>query len=342
MFSDTLPTASAGPVAGAPADIVALAEASPLAMFLTDAGRPENPLLYVNEAFTRLTGWTAEEVLGRRLPLLEDPRTDAAALERLAAAFVGGAPAVIDAVHHRKRGAPFSARLHLSPVRGAGGRVRHVFGVLTDTGERPVEHGGRDATLLRDFQHRVMNNLQYILSLMDMQARRSSSDEIRDAFRDLRARIDVLAEVYRLLYRDAGETHLDIGSYVGQLALNLSRFYDSDGAVSLSVDTVPVRLDLDQAFPAGLVVTELVVNAFKHAFDGTRPGRIAVRVELPAPGRLAVTVADNGPGLPPPEARDGKRLGMTIVHSLARQMGGSVEVNSEDGLSVTLTVPLPG
>ena len=207
--------------------------------------------------------------------------------------------------------------------------------------DAPPDPAGREATLLRDFQHRVMNNLQYILSLLDMQARRSSSDEIRDAFRDLRARIDVLAEVYRLLYRNAGEMHLDIGGYVGQLALNLSRFYDAGGTVALAVDTVPVRLDVDRAFPVGLVVTELVINCFKHAFDGARPGRITVGVDLPSPGRLRVTVADNGPGLPSAVEGGTKRLGMTILHSLARQMGGSVEERSAGGLSVTLSVPLP-
>lgn len=203
-----------------------------------------------------------------------------------------------------------------------------------------ADPAAREATLLRDFQHRVMNNLQFILSLLDMQARRTGSEEIRDAFRDLRARIDVLAEVYRLLYRTSGETTLDIGAYVGALAHNLSRFYDSAGAVTLSVDTVPVHLDLDRAFPTGLVVTELMVNCFKHAFDGGRPGRIAVRVGHAAPDRLAVTVADNGPGLPPAGDDGERRLGMTIVHSLARQMGGTVEVRSEDGLSVTVCVPL--
>ncbi|WP_431860688.1 sensor histidine kinase [Azospirillum sp.] len=206
--------------------------------------------------------------------------------------------------------------------------------------DAPPDPAGREATLLRDFQHRVMNNLQFILSLLDMQARRSSSDEIRDAFRDLRVRIDVLAEVYRLLYRTAGETTLDIGAYVGQLARNLSRFYDGAAAVALTVEAEPVRLDIDRAFPTGLVVTELVVNCFKHAFDGGRAGRIAVRVAQPSPGQLAVTVADDGPGLPPAADDGERRLGMTIVHALARQMGGSVEVSSGDGLSVTLTVPL--
>ncbi|HYH39717.1 MAG TPA: sensor histidine kinase [Azospirillum sp.] len=208
--------------------------------------------------------------------------------------------------------------------------------------DAPPDPAGREATLLRDFQHRVMNNLQFILSLLDMQARRSSSDEIRDAFRDLRVRIDVLAEVYRLLYRTAGETTLDIGAYVGLLAQNLSRFYDASAAVTLSVEVEaePVRLDIDRAFPTGLVVTELVVNCFKHAFDGGRPGRIAVRVAQPSPGQLAVTVADNGPGLAPAADDGERRLGMTIVHALARQMGGSVDVRSGDGLSVTLSVPL--
>ncbi|WP_158284044.1 sensor histidine kinase [Azospirillum sp. TSO22-1] len=199
---------------------------------------------------------------------------------------------------------------------------------------------GHEATLLRDFQHRVMNNLQFILGLLDMQARRSSSDEIRDAFRDLRVRIDVLAEVYRLLYRTSGETTVDVGAYVGQLAHNLSRFYDDSTAVALTVEAEPVRLDIDRAFPTGLVVTELVVNCFKHAFDGGRTGRIAVQVAQPSPDRLAVTVADDGPGLPRTADDGEQRLGMTIVHALARQMGGSVEVRSGDGLSVTLSVPL--
>lgn len=103
---------------------------------ISDPSQPDNPLIYVNDGFQTLTGYTAEDVLGKNCRFLQGARTDPAASERIRTAIRAQRPCVVELVNHRKDGTPFWNRLSITPVRDASGRVTHFIGVQSDITER--------------------------------------------------------------------------------------------------------------------------------------------------------------------------------------------------------------
>ena len=104
-----------------------------------------------------------------------------------------------------------------------------------------------------------------------------------------------------------------------------------------------VKVPLATAVPLGLIVNELLTNALRHAFPEGRPGHVEVVLRRETGSRICVTVRDDGIGLPEGATLEDRRsTGLTIVSSLARQLGASLSLNSKQGLSVCLVVPAPG
>jgi PAS domain S-box-containing protein len=111
---------------------VAAVEAAPVGIVITDPHRPDNPVTYVNAEFSAITGWSADEVLGHALKLLEGPGTDPAAMEEVGAALRDGRVTEVGLLNYRKSGDPFWVRVQIRPVFGADGRLDHVIGSLSD------------------------------------------------------------------------------------------------------------------------------------------------------------------------------------------------------------------
>ncbi len=117
---------------------------------ITDPGQPDNPLVYVNDAFLELTGYSRAEVLGRNCRFLQAPETDAEELGRVGAAVRDGRPVTVELLNARKDGATFWNRLTVSPLRDAAGRLTHFIAIQRDvTYYRALEAGieRRDAEL---------------------------------------------------------------------------------------------------------------------------------------------------------------------------------------------------
>jgi len=113
---------------------------------ITDRRRPDNPLIYVNEGFERLTGYSAAEVLGRNCRFLQGPHTDPAAADEIRRSVREERPSVVELLNHRKDGAPFWNRLSITPVRDDSGAVTHFIGVQSDvTDRRNAEEALRSA-----------------------------------------------------------------------------------------------------------------------------------------------------------------------------------------------------
>lgn len=178
-----------------------------------------------------------------------------------------------------------------------------------------------NALLLRELNHRVRNNLQLIASMLNIQARALRAGE-RDsagasALVAVRNRVDAMALVHgRLLERDLPTVAMR--SYLVELVARLADVWGEGAATEVEVDAV--ELDADVAIPIGLIVSELVCNAFEH---GTRPGRqlaVAVRLEAAGPD-FRLSVRDDGPG---GRIGEGVSMGLSIVRDLARQLGGEL------------------
>jgi len=194
--------------------------------------------------------------------------------------------------------------------------------------------------LLREMEHRVANSLQIIASILMLKARTVTSEETRQHLQDAHQRVMAVAAVQGHLRTSASYDQIEIGPYLSRLCESL--------AASMIGDSRPITLQVlvnggtalsAKAVSLGLIVTELVINALKHAFPKDRPdGRIIVSYEIDG-SDWKLAVSDNGIGKPDvisPPAKGG--LGTTLVKALAQDLDARVEIDSSQaGVNVSLT-----
>lgn len=196
--------------------------------------------------------------------------------------------------------------------------------------------------LLHELNHRVKNELQLVMSLLTLHASRAGEAEARALFKDAISRVRSIADVHATLYRDERVAAVEFGSYLRTLCKRLARTRDTgEGAVALEVSAEDARLDAAQAIPLGLIVNELVTNAFKHAFPNGERGTVTVAFGAAPPGTWRLTVADDGKSAPPTSDAGERRggLGLRLIESLVAQLGGELTITRERGFRAAVSVP---
>ncbi|MCB5176370.1 sensor histidine kinase [Microvirga lenta] len=174
--------------------------------------------------------------------------------------------------------------------------------------------------VLREFQHRVKNNLQTVVSFLALQRRHADTPDSRSRFASVMDRVHAIALAQDQLSFESGVSNVELGDYLRALCSNIDPRRDR---VSIEVETIRgVLLPLDRAVPVGLIVNELVTNSIKYAFDeggGTIRVTFTTNVEH---GEACLAVEDNGRGMGPP--REGG-LGLQLIDALTNQLDGRVE-----------------
>ncbi len=192
--------------------------------------------------------------------------------------------------------------------------------------------------LLREIHHRVKNNLNTVSNLLYLQSQTIEDNQITAAFQESRNRIQTMARVHELLHRSKSLARIDMDAYLKELSADLAEAFPHRSAL-LDTGAPDVKLEIDQAIPCGLIVTELVSNSLKYAFATDRlQNRISI--ELSAQGDdCRLVVADNGAGLPEGLNIDQARsLGLRLVEMLTRQLHGTFEVKSAPGQGTFFSV----
>jgi two-component sensor histidine kinase len=192
------------------------------------------------------------------------------------------------------------------------------------------------AILLQEIQHRVANSLQIIASVILQSARRVQSEEARGYLTDAHSRVMSVATLQKQLAASRlGD--VELRGYFRQLCESIAASMIRDpGQLSLEVDVDDSLVRAEVSVSLGLVVTELVINALKHAFPGGRPGRMVVRYHSQGPN-WNLSVTDDGVGMPKDAASAVPGLGTSIVAALASQLRARVQVNdARPGTTVSL------
>jgi PAS domain S-box-containing protein len=196
--------------------------------------------------------------------------------------------------------------------------------------------------LLKEIHHRVKNNLQIIISLLNLSAARLSDSEVQRMLEDSNQRIRTMAMIHERLYQSEDFERIDFREYTVTLVSELIASHHSGNRIIPRFDLGVDVLSLDLAIPCGLILNELVTNSVKHAFPGSRTGSISIRFEEREDGKYALEVADDGIGLSRKPDLDGmESLGMKLVDVLTQQLDGRLKFHNEGGLTVTVTFPKP-
>lgn len=189
-------------------------------------------------------------------------------------------------------------------------------------------------TLLREIHHRVKNNLQSVWGMMQFERSR-----IRDAYAKTRLnvimeRILVLGSIHQQLYENASLSRIDLAAHLTELVGRVGASLEP-GRIVFALDVETLTCDLETALPLGLITSELIGNAVKHAFPDGRKGTVRVLLHRHDDGNVRLGVFDDGAGL------NGSvpGIGMVLVELLAGQCGASVDVSYPGGCHACITAP---
>ena len=238
------------------------------------------------------------------------------------------------------------------PICDDAGTVLRIAGIADDITEKQLAEDALRAsegqlreslaekeTLLREIHHRVKNNLQIVSSLLHFQGRKLTDPDAAGIIRDGKSRLQAMILVHEQLYRASHLDRIEFGEYIRRLTDEMVRSYESAaGAFELEVTTEPVSLPIETALPLGMIVNELVTNAFKHAHPEGGSGRIEIGLEQ-AGNELKIRVADDGQGIPDSvDFEHPETFGLQLVRNLVSQIDGTISFQHGRGAVATIVL----
>lgn len=193
--------------------------------------------------------------------------------------------------------------------------------------EREVREGrDRAEALLREVNHRVANSLQLVSTFVHMQASAIADGQVRELLRETQARIAAVAQIHRRLYTSHDVNYVEMEEYLEGLIDELRQSLSGKGTTHrICLQADPVRIPTDKAVSVGVIVAELVTNAYKYAYPQGRPGAVRVCLNTMTDGLVRLIVEDDGVGIQKDGAPRGTGLGQKIVRAMAHSLRSSLE-----------------
>ena len=335
--------------------------ATRMPMLITDPAEPDNPIIFANDAFMRLTGYERDEVIGRNCRFLQGGETDRDSVAAIGRAIAEERDIHCELINYRKDGSCFWNSLYVSPVKNSQGKTIYFFASQLDVTEkksrelevrkqkdeiaRLVAEQTKElrealeakTLLLHEVDHRVKNNLQLVSALIKLQTRRIADEEVKSSLLGMLSRVEALSTVHRRLYQSDDVARFDISEFTSDLVGELIGATGRSD-IRAELDLENIKVPAGKAAPIALIINELVTNCLKHAFREDRPGKISVDIHR-MNGDYSVVVEDNGVGM---EGQDlgPETFGRTLVTTLVKQLDGNVSWTTNGGTRVALKLPV--
>jgi PAS domain S-box-containing protein len=230
------------------------------------------------------------------------------------------------------------------PIPDGGSPIAGYRGTLLDvTGHRQQDETYATTicekeTLLKELHHRVKNNMQIISSMLHLQESSVKDPFDQALFQESQNRIRTMALIHEQIYRSKNLAAVDFGEYLQRLAFTMkSAYMAEDDRCTLDFCVENISVDINKAIPAGLLVHEMLSNAFKHAFPAGRSGVVRIAFASDPTGMCLLSVSDNGIGFPGTiDVTTGETLGFRLITLLADQLEGALEVDRTNGSTFTV------
>ncbi len=296
---------------------------------------------YVNEAACRSLGYSREELMGISLYDIDPDATKKLLSDDWRRLREQGS-SILERRHRAKDGRIYPVEIRANLVVFEGREYNCAF--ATDISERKKTEEQVRASLLekevllREIHHRVKNNLQVVSSLLYLQSQKLADPELKNHFLESQSRICSMALAHEQLYQSKNLSEVSLKSYVESLVSQLRQVFQMAGQqIDCRTEIDAVALDIAKVIPCGLLITELLSNAYRHAFADGRNGAIRIAIEE-RENKLLLTVADDGIGLPAGfDYRQTATLGMQLVRALCNQLNGVIEVENQRGTLFRVT-----
>lgn len=336
-----------------------LAETSPDQIFIS--GR-DDTMQYVNTAALKLFRLSYDQVIGKPRKNLFPPKiADAQGLSLKKVFETGEWVRKEELIQFGKQ--ELWIDTSLVPLKDKAGNVTSVLGIARDITERKraeellkqfneeLEQNVKSRTeelnaslqekviLLREIHHRVKNNLQIIISLINLQMRQVDDKQLKQIMAETQNRVRAMSLVHEKLYQSENLSQIDLSDYTRFLATHLFSYYGVNfQKVALEITIEKVMLDINTAIPLSLIINELVSNALKHGFPFDRKGTITISSQYDNKV-LTLVIKDDGIGLPPDlDWKNPESLGLQLVNNLVEQLNGTIKVERESGTTYIISV----
>jgi len=192
--------------------------------------------------------------------------------------------------------------------------------------------------LLKEIHHRVKNNLQIVISLLNTQSAYLDNEDALMAIQNSQHRMHAMSLIHQKLYQSDNLANIDMSWYVYELINYMKECFDTDRNINFVLDVEKTYLDVAQAVPLGLIINEAINNTIKYAFPEDQKGEVCIVLKNIGESNYELKIADNGVGLPSDfEDTERDSLGMNLMMGLTDQIDGTFEMKNENGLKIKIT-----
>jgi len=215
---------------------------------------------------------------------------------------------------------------------------------LTDLNARQQRLLQEKEWLMREIHHRVKNNLQLVISLLNMQASTLKDELALNAFGDIRSRIRAISLIHNKLYQEGQDImRIDMREYVNELTGFLEDSFSLRRRIRFALDVDALDLDVSQCVPIGLVLNEAVTNAIKYAFPDVNASilpTISISLKEETGNMIRLVVSDNGIGLPSGfDLESTRSMGLQLIRTLSIQLEGFLDISKGPGMNISILFP---
>lgn len=191
--------------------------------------------------------------------------------------------------------------------------------------------------LLKEIHHRVKNNLQIVISLLNSQAVYINNDAALSAIQDSKRRVYAMSLIHQKLYQSENIASISMPEYIRELVNHVQDSLGAGSQVIFKQDVEPLDLDVSQAIPLGLIINESIVNSVKYAFPGGQRGVVSVSLCHDDADHLLLNISDDGVGLPADfDVTEHHSLGLELIRGLSKQLKGRFNMVNNNGFHITI------
>ncbi|HEU5167888.1 MAG TPA: sensor histidine kinase, partial [Chitinophagaceae bacterium] len=190
--------------------------------------------------------------------------------------------------------------------------------------------------LLKEIHHRVKNNLQVVMSLLNSQSAYIDNDAALTAIHDSQHRVQAMSLIHQKLYSSENVSSIDMSLYIRELVSYLKESFDSGQRIRFDLNIEPFEMDVSQAVPLGLILNEAITNSLKYAFPDKRSGLISISLLNTSSNRYLLTITDDGVGMPSTIKKTGS-LGMSLMKGLSEDLDGNFSIVNNNGTAINIS-----
>ncbi|WP_255588405.1 PAS domain-containing protein [Jannaschia pagri] len=310
-----------------------------VAMILTDPRAEDNPIVYVNSAFERTTGYARSAVIGRNCRFLQGENTQKEHVDKLRHAIEHAEDVTVDILNYRADGRPFTNRLIIAPILDSNDEVIYFLGIQKEMYDTEREEDRANALLLK-VRSRVQEDLGMVLDSFSAQ-----SDDDPISFDAMTRRLECLQLVYESMQLSDEQARMgngiDLGALVSRVASGIAHD-ESRSGIRYIQQVEPMIVNPDAAVRISILLSEVLSNAFSHAFERMEEGFVEMRMSRLAAGGLRMTVTDDGVGLPQNVPfPDPNTVGGRLIQTLTEGLDATITpVRGAAGTVVMIDVPV--